>query len=838
MDNKASKDSLLMVSDYEPSMLSCPFVTINDQVYACCFEASFDEIGIHFLVMTGGDWKMTEVSLPVTSFDKSRLEFTFKSRDIVQIPEKIFYSYYVAFYKKLILEMYTLSEEKCKETVLDPQVIGIGDDLKEAFNSNLKNYMFFPAKLIKQSGKLDFDHGLMREALDHWNDYDLGQLREPVDIEDDIVQARYGKHARYTVVKEFDSVRNMKAAEVYEYLMQQHMDNEEMRKQAETVYAAKFHFSLKELKKMSIDDLLTRLPEMPPSVNDLYSVKQIEKYHSLYSDEDDRLLLVMPICNARSILCSNPKENVKPAAMNQSLRNEFLYKKPSTRHIFLLGRYLRKAVLSLRFWERLMILPLGLFEIEKRLINLEMERRFRLEFKNTGTTVFWKALQTQMVDSSDNFETLETLGDSVLKIVITLLLYSKYDFKESSITYLRMKIINNMNLQTKGLNQKIFKFVYHNHRKLKEWTPGLMKSDSHKLAKSNQISSSMLADIVEALIGAIFLAANRSLNEILMFIIEIGIWPQKETGVIFQDIEDSLPNMPELFRGEPLKSFDKLTTIDPHILDLEITYSQLFKMTAFEYPRRKLTREFVGNNVDRRIEMLEKVLGYCFKNKRNIEIVIERGRFSREFERFELLGDAAIEFRAVDLAYNLMPQFYKYFEPHDLHKAKIYLLSNHNLSFFTSFFYLDCFVDEDISQACTEIREYAEKSKFGQFLRHEMVTIKLLGDIWESLMAALIIDGGWPAFDNLYTRAIEPFIIYICKFNKYLEGSAKSAAFEIIEKSKIVLETKQIAENQWMVKLYNSRQEPVEEFIGDTQAVAEELCYFYITYKYDYYKKH
>lgn len=837
MESKANIENVLMVSDYEPSMLSTPFVSVNGYVYACAYEASFSDIDLQFLVLTGGDWKMDEITLPVTSYDKSRLNFTFKSKGILQFPEKKFYSHYTAFYKKLILEMYTLSEEKCKDTVLDPLVVGPKDNLNETFKRKLKNYMFFPAKANVHTKKLDFDHELMESCLKHWDNFDLGQVCEPINIENDILQARYGKHARYTVEKQFPTTLGAKAIDVYNYLMEPHLNNPESLKNAKTVYGAKFHFKLEDLKQMSIDQFLTKLPEMPPASNDLYSVKQIEKYHGIYGVGDDILLLVMPISNARSILSSNPKENVRPTAMNQSMKYEFMYKKPSTRHIFLLGRYLRKCVLSLKFWERLVILPLALFEIEKRLINLEMERRFRLDFKNSGASQFWKALQTQMIDSKDNFETLETLGDSVLKMVITILLYSKYNFKESKITFLRMKLINNVNLHTKGLNQKIYKFVFHNHRKLRDWAPGLMRNDQ-KLVRSNQISTSMLADIMESLIGAIFLASNRSLNEILNFIIETGIWPQKEIGVIFQGTEGSLPHMAALFRGEPLKSFDEFNQVDAQTVDLDNTYSELFRKTSFKYPRALLTRKSVGDDLKRRIDMLEEVLEYKFKDRSVIQVVLERSKYSRDFERFELLGDAAIEYRAVDLSFHLMPKYYKYFEPHELHKTKIYLLSNHNLSFFTSFFYLDCFIDEDISEACDQIREYAEKSKFGQFLRHEMVTIKLLGDIWESLMAALIIDGGWPAFDNLYTRAIEPFIIYICKFNKYLEGSAKSAAFEIIDKTKIVLEPKQVSETQWKVLLLTHDLQAIEEFIGETQAVAEELCYFYITYNFDYVKNH
>ena len=212
--------------------------------------------------------------------------------------------------------------------------------------------------------------------------------------------------------------------------------------------------------------------------------------------------------------------------------------------------------------------------------------------------------------------------------------------------------------------------------------------------------------------------------------------------------------------------------------------------------------------------------------------MLDKQEHCREFERLEYLGDAAIEMRAVDLAYTILSKYYRLFEPHDLHKSKIYLLSNHNMSFFASFFYLDCFVDEEIGGFCQEIRDYSEISMFGQFLRHELSTLKLLGDLWECLLAAVLADGGWQAFDALYTKVALPFVYYISKFCKCIEGSAKSAAFEVIAKKKLKLVDEKLEDGQWKVRVIGEKEsEPLVEFTGDTLEIAEELCYFYISYK-------
>ena len=831
MEKSTSKENFHTVTDFEPSILSTPFVAAKGKIYCHCYAASFPELDLHFLLLAGSSWRIDQLDLKVTAFDKNRLAFTLAYQGLNAFDEARFSQRYLRFYSKLVLEMYTLSEDKCRDAIVELSLIRQASDLLESLQKTHKNYLFFPGKL--QQGKVVLDEQLVNRCLEYWHNSVIGHPYTKINAEEDILQARYGKMARYTLVKRFGSIREEMASVVYDFLYEPYSKEETtLKEEAKEILNKKFYFPYERLKTMTIEQFLISLPEMPQAYNDFYSVKQIEKFHGFDPVPDDSLVLLLPIANVRSILCSNPKENVKERPMNQNFKQEFQSKKPGVRHIFLLGKYLRKSPLKLSFWNRLVLLPLGLFDLERRLINLDIERRFKLELPSVGEACFWRALQTQMVDNNDNYETLETLGDSVLKMIVTLIIFSKFNFQECKMTFLRMKIISNFNLQVKGINQKIFKFVYHNHRKIAKWTPGLMKNEMDKRPTYNQIPSCMVADIMESLIGAMYLAANRRLDPVLKFMTSSGIWPQKEAILIFQDTQASLPHMIEMFRGAPLKSFHDINSIQDDDLILDSTYLDLFKKTPFKFPREGLSRESVGSLLERRIEMLEEVIEYSFKDKEVVKKILERKQNSRDFERFEFLGDAAIEFRVVDLCFTIMPKYYRYFEPHDLHKAKIYLLSNHNLSFFTSFFYLDTFVEEDMSAVCSEVRRYAEQSLFGQFLRHEVSTMKLLGDLWESLMAAVLVDGGWPAFDALYTRAVLPFVVYICRFSKYLEGSAKSAAFEIIEKKRLSLEPKQ-SEQGWVVKILDEQRNQIEEFAGETQSAAEELCYFYISYNYE-----
>lgn len=100
-------------------------------------------------------------------------------------------------------------------------------------------------------------------------------------------------------------------------------------------------------------------------------------------------------------------------------------------------------------------------------------------------------------------ERLEFLGDAILEFVVTDYLYSKLpDKEEGSLTFLRANIVNTTNLSGFARKMGIGDLIF------------LSKGES-VLGKNN---NSLLADTVEALIGAMYL--DNGLTETTKFIIE------------------------------------------------------------------------------------------------------------------------------------------------------------------------------------------------------------------------------------------------------------------------------------------------------------------------------
>ena len=102
---------------------------------------------------------------------------------------------------------------------------------------------------------------------------------------------------------------------------------------------------------------------------------------------------------------------------------------------------------------------------------------------------YFSSALTHKITSKDNYERLEILGDAVLQLTITELLFNKYpDQKEGQITVIRQNLVNSKNLEKIFLSLKLEKIF-------KDINPGLSKSNIY-------------SDIFEALIAAIYLDSN------------------------------------------------------------------------------------------------------------------------------------------------------------------------------------------------------------------------------------------------------------------------------------------------------------------------------------------
>ena len=102
---------------------------------------------------------------------------------------------------------------------------------------------------------------------------------------------------------------------------------------------------------------------------------------------------------------------------------------------------------------------------------------------------YFSSALTHKSTSKDNYERLEILGDAVLQLTITELLFNKYpDQKEGQITVMRQNLVNSKNLEQIFISLKLEKIF--------------------KKINPSFVEGNVYSDIFESLVGAIFLDSN------------------------------------------------------------------------------------------------------------------------------------------------------------------------------------------------------------------------------------------------------------------------------------------------------------------------------------------
>ncbi|HKL17161.1 MAG TPA: ribonuclease III [Patescibacteria group bacterium] len=145
--------------------------------------------------------------------------------------------------------------------------------------------------------------------------------------------------------------------------------------------------------------------------------------------------------------------------------------------------------------------------MEKRVLNLE--KKINIKFKNKNL-ILQALTHTSYVNEHpalkrNHNERLEFLGDAVLEFVITNYLYKKFpEHPEGKLTVLRSSLVNTESLSNVAKKINLEKYIF------------LSKGE-----KISQTKPTILANIIEALIGAIFLdqGIEKSTEFIKQFII-------------------------------------------------------------------------------------------------------------------------------------------------------------------------------------------------------------------------------------------------------------------------------------------------------------------------------
>lgn len=421
--------------------------------------------------------------------------------------------------------------------------------------------------------------------------------------------------------------------------------------------------------------------------------------------------------------------------------------------------------------------------------------------------ILHEASQSPGLSPDCNYESLETLGDTVLKIVFTLHIYlNNLELSEHWMTRKRGWKVSNKCLAQKANIHNLKSFLKTKALKTNSYRPPYYKAKDQPHESyliEHKVSDNMLADFVEALIGAFYL--SKGILAAGEFMVKLGI--VSEFG---WDITSAY------------LSNDTLSILDKK--DLE------------KFPERSL--KISSLLVVPKQESFQNIFDYEFEDKVLLEQSLTHFTLNPNFnyERLEFLGDAIIDIIILSNIWKIQK-----FDPDYLTYFKHELVSNNTLakiSFITGL-YKFMHVDEEVKKLIRTI--YAKKLwDEDMYCENDIVfnMPKCLGDIFESVVAAVLLDSRSLALTcMIFGYIFCNLILYMVKNKERYKKRIIARLCEEVTGNGDKIEFREfLIDGVHCVQVYIN-DEFVHEDFGDSLKNAKDNACLYVYNKYNSMKK-
>ena len=162
-----------------------------------------------------------------------------------------------------------------------------------------------------------------------------------------------------------------------------------------------------------------------------------------------------------------------------------------------------------------------------------------INYRFNKPEILLQALTTSQFANENNtssYQILETLGDAVIKLLFSLKLYSKGEIDPGNLTKTKLRLEDNQTFHKIAMGMELWKYIF-----------------SSK--KQRVKDSSILADIFEAICGAIFIDSVNNLQVVEKIIIDRFI----------TDWESLIKESPHLYKNQLLEYLQNKFKITPTI---------------------------------------------------------------------------------------------------------------------------------------------------------------------------------------------------------------------------------------------------------------------------------
>jgi len=304
-----------------------------------------------------------------------------------------------------------------------------------------------------------------------------------------------------------------------------------------------------------------------------------------------------------------------------------------------------------------------------------------------------------------NYERMEFMGDSILKLAATEALYWAQPYaKVEELTYARTRVVRNVALAGTSVSNNIPRYIRSAPFSPRHWVaPGLDPSDS--VWSKRLITPAVVADVMEALICAYHESGGRKRALEFMRLIGMEILPLDA---------EQLPPLPP------------------------VTLSRI--------PLSALTEELAGrvDSVLRSLPKLEETLGYTFENKALLAQALHAGLFTPDvfgdYQRLEFLGDAVHDALVTEYIYVAFPDL----SPGDMTFLRQSLVGNRMQAQAAVKAGLDGFLihfNPSLDQVIAAYKKAIQEEK-DRRVRDSIESPKVLSDLFEAVLGAVYVDSG------------------------------------------------------------------------------------------------
>lgn len=456
---------------------------------------------------------------------------------------------------------------------------------------------------------------------------------------------------------------------------------------------------------------------------------------------------------------------LKPPTIPKKLKST----RPSTSTVFLVPDTCEIVPFPMEMYRLAMLFPSILHKLEIYCTVDQFRCDIGLPYAQTST--LFTAFAAPSAQDSTNYERLETLGDSFLKYAVSVDLYKRLPAaNEGVLTKHRSRIVSNRNLFEAALKKDLGAFLNVTPFNPKWWAPPgstpllsvkrWQTRSSHHADENDEpglysskkgngwrlISRKMLADFVEALIGAYYTDGG---NDVAMHLLH-------KFGLVSEAV------LPAAFGGDKDMKDSRHHEADI-IEDMKDGEDSMEDATQ---PTKSADIGFISvSNARADYHALEQTFRYRFNDRTLLLQALTHpscaSTMTHSYQRLEFLGDAVLDWVLTRFFFNSYPHL----SPAALTELRVAAVNNESFARMAVSLGLNEFLRHDSPALQEEISIYLHYLQTLEEGAHPIDAAhegpKVLGDIFEAIAGAVFIDSGcdllvmWMVFKPLMTNFLD-----------------------------------------------------------------------------------